>query len=170
VLDTNQATVSVTVYLRLTADGPLEKETITGKFNVHRPTTAQATPYQPDGTPSAVITNITYHIWMGFTINRTLPSLSLGDGNRHNDMSFSNTITADNFSAGQAGYVQLITSADIQTHPYGLQTAITGLDGALGEFPRGTPQIPTNTTTGVSFFEDIPGISWLPKRRHLAET
>ena len=153
VKDGQPLTASVHVYYRCTQNGCIFDKIITGMFNVHRPTTAQATPYQPDGTPTAEITNITYGILWGNTINATRLSLSLGDGNQHNDMNFSNTITADNFSAGQAGYVQLITGGSASYYPYSKSFGAIGLDGALGEFARGTPSVPANATTGVSFYD-----------------
>jgi len=91
-------------------------------------------------------------LW-GNTINATRLSLSLGDANRHNDMNFSNTITADNFCSGQAGYVQLITGGAADFYPYSKSFGAIGLDSALGEFARGTPSVPANTTTGVSFYD-----------------
>jgi len=154
VKDGQQMTVSVDVYYDYYNAGKIFKETLTGRFNVHRPATATATPYQPDGTPTAVITNVTYGVWMGKTITATKLSLSLGDGKGHNDMSFAHTLNPGNFS-GKAGYVQLITSADVQNSDPQITAPLNyiALDGALGEFPRGTPTIPANTATGVSFFD-----------------
>ena len=115
-------TASVHVYYRCTQNGKLFDETITGKFNVHRPTTALASPYQPDGTPTVFGTN---------------DALSLGHGRDH-DMSFQHTITTDAYCAGQAGYVQVIDGE--YTDPAlvnCIEQLINGpaLDGALGEFP-----------------------------------
>lgn len=134
-----QATVSVDVYWRFSTATRLFKETVTGKFNVHRPVTVKATPYQPDGTPTAMILG---------------NLLRLGNGGRSNDMSFSHTIKTDGFSAGQAGYVQVITSADWQTAlPQPSLPECPALDARLGMFPRGTPDVPANTTTNVCFFD-----------------
>jgi len=113
-----------------------------GKFNVHRPTTAEGQPYQPDGSPTARILG---------------GSLSLGVTGVTNDMSFKHTITTDSFSAGQAGYVQLITSADIVTDPLPAPPNGIALDAALGEFPRGTPNVPANTNTSI-WFCDAPSV------------
>jgi hypothetical protein len=115
---------------------------ITGKFNVHRPATAKATPYQPDGTPTVMVVG---------------QVLTLGNG-RDRDMSFQHTITADAFCAGQAGYVQLIRGS--YTEPVlgnlveiGGVNPDTELDNRYGEFPRGQPSIPANTSTNVGFYD-----------------
>jgi hypothetical protein len=129
-----------------------------GTFDVHRPTTAQASPYQPDGNPTAIIAN--NPDWNLFSLYSPL-ALSLGVTGVTNDMSFQHTITTDSFSAGQAGYVQVITSGDIETSPGLTQPSGIALDAALGEFPRGQPAIPANTTTNV-WFCDAPLVP-LPK-------
>jgi hypothetical protein len=141
VMDTNQATVSVTLHFRYRKGGPVEERTITGKINVHRPMTAKGQPYQPDGTPTVQICG---------------GSLSLGVSGVTNDMNFKHTITTDVFCAGQAGYVQLITSGNYTSSGTGLaQPPIpnTELDARYGKFPRGTPDVPANATTGVWFYD-----------------
>ena len=133
-------TASVHVYYRCTPNGTLFDETITGKFNVHRPATSVAAHYE-DGTPTAQI--------LGGT-------LLLGVSGVTNDMSFKHQITTDGFCAGQAGYVQVINRADIETYPP-ISPINDALDNALGEFPRGTPGIPANTNTSVWFY-DAPSV------------
>jgi hypothetical protein len=139
-------TVSVQVGWSDTQNGKIWTAKVTGQFNMHRPTTAQGQPYQPDGTPTAqVLGNI----------------LSLGDGNRHFDMSFQHEINPGNFS-GQAGYVQLIsgeytlssTGLPIPIAPNGgAGTPDIELDNMYGEFPRGQPPIPANANTLVTFWD-----------------
>jgi hypothetical protein len=143
VLDGQQMTVSVTVYYDFSDTGAIFSQTITGIFNVHRPTTAPASPYQPDGAPTARILG---------------GSLSLGVSGVANDMSFAHTITTDGFCAGQAGYVQLITSADvINANPPRAPLNVTALDAALGEFPADRQSsVPANTTTTLNKFYDAP--------------
>jgi hypothetical protein len=149
VLDANQATVSVTVYFRFRPDGPLEEETITGKFNVHRPTTAFIPPSSVDGTPTVMVTND----W-----------LSLG-WNRDRDMSFGHQIQTDSFCSGQAAYTQLIDGAGAGTIGYTSSSGVDGgefipfydtkLDGKYGKFPpRGNPpSVPANTNTVFTFYD-----------------
>ena len=156
------AVANVTLFYRTYYDslekkwGPIETIKIKGLFNVHRPTTDKATPYQPDGTPTAVITNRQYNVLWGHTINATRLSLSLGDANQHNDMSFSNTITADNFCSGQAGYVQLITGGGADCYPYSKSFDAIGLDGAHGEFQRHTKC--SGNYDNRSFLYDAPSV------------
>jgi len=137
VLDGRQMTVSVVVYYDFSNTGETFTQAVTGKFNVHRPTTALASPYQPDGTPTAEIWN---------------NKLSLGDNNRHNDMSFQHQITTDSFCAGQAGYVQLITSADVINADPPIASP-NGIALDKQEFPRGTPGILANANTNVGFYD-----------------
>jgi hypothetical protein len=70
-------------------------------------------------------------------------------------MSFRHQITTDDYDAGQVGYVQLITSGDIITDTYlkSFTATVNGLDGALGEFARGTPPVPASSTTPVRFYD-----------------
>ena len=143
VLDGQQVTVSVDVYYDFRNAGKVFKQTITGKFNVHRPMTVTATPYQPDGTPTVMVTN-------GW--------LSLG-WNRDRDMSFGHQIQTDNFCSGQAGYTQLIsgeytvssTGLPLPIAPNGgAGTPDTELDGKYGEFPSQS-SIPANTSSTAAF-------------------
>jgi hypothetical protein len=139
VKDGQPLTASVHIYYRCRPDGIVFDETITGKFNVHRPTTTFSK-YQ-DGTPTVMVTN-------GW--------LSLG-WNRNEDMSFGHQIQTDSFTSGQAGYVQLIsgnyTGAFGNLVDIGGGTPDTELDGQYGEFSRGTPSIPANTNSTVVFYD-----------------
>jgi hypothetical protein len=149
VRDTNQATVSVTVYYDFAAGAghPVFKETITGKFNVHGPSTDKATPYQPDGNPTPKIAGNT---------------LSLGISGVTNDMSFSHNITADGFTSGQVGYFQLVSgtyslsSSGLPLHVApnkGAGTPDTELDNYAPT--RGPFSISPNTNSTV-VFQDAP--------------
>ena len=146
VLGTNNATASVHVYYRCTQNGKLFDETITGKFNVHRPTTTTATPYQPDGTPIAQIVG---------------NSLSLGTWGPTNDMSFSHTITTDSFTSGQAGYFQLVsgtytdrdTGSTFYVAPHGTGTPDTELDNRA---PTTGPFSISENTNNIVVFQDAP--------------
>jgi hypothetical protein len=125
VLDGRQMTVSVVVYYDFSNTGETFTQAVTGKFNVHRPTTALASPYQPDGAPTAEILN-------GNT-------LSLGIPSQANDMSFKHTITTDAYCAGQAGYVQVLDGD--YTDPKNIncvEVPIKGpaLDAHLANFPQ----------------------------------
>ena len=136
-------TASVHVYYRCTQNGKLFDETITGKFNVHRPTTALASPYQPDGAPTARILNGT---------------LSLGVSGITNDMNFSHTITTDGFTSGQVGYFQLVSgsytrSSDGKTVNVGGTHPDTELDNNAPT--RGPFSISANTSNTV-IFQDAP--------------
>jgi hypothetical protein len=146
VKDGQSVTASVRARYTLGTNPHLWDFTYTGQFNVHRPTTATASPYQPDGTP-------TVRILYGST-------LSLGISGVTNDMSFQHTITTDGFCGGQAGYVQLITSGDYTSSGTGLAfPAIpnTELDGKYGEFPADRQTtVPANTTTTINKFYDAP--------------
>ena len=147
VKDGQPLTASVHLYYRCTKNGKLFDEIVTGKFNVHRPTTAKAQPYQPDGTPTVQILG---------------GCLSLGITGVANDMSFRHQITTDSSCAGQAGYVQLIHGGYTQSST-GNWVDIEGangipdteLDNRYGEFPRGQAAIPANTNTNV-WFCDAP--------------
>lgn len=141
---------SVRVYYRFTPNGAVWSDTIAGKFNVHRPTTAKGSPYQPDGTPTVFGTNNV---------------LSLGRG-RDRDMSFQHTITTDAYCAGQVGYVQVIDGD--YTDPKNetcVPVPINGpaLDGALGEFPadRQTP-VPANASDSLlnPFYDGPYVVMW----------
>jgi len=149
-------TVKLVMTLTLKNGRQISLET-SGQFNVHRPTTAQATPYQPDDTPTAtIITNSNGKMF-----------LSLGSY-PVNDMSFSHTINPGDFS-GQAGYVQLITSAEVvNAEPPPAPFNGTALDNALGEFPRGTPSIPAGTNTNV-LFHDAPAAGLPPSDLPVSE-
>lgn len=138
VLDGQQVTVSVDLYYDFYTAGKIFKQTITGKFNVHRPTTTFSK--YDDGTPTVMVTN-------GW--------LSLG-WNRNQDMSFHHQINSGNFS-GKAGYTQLIfgsytdsgTGNLIDLTANGIKN--TELDN--GEFYRGKSAIPTNITSTVVFWD-----------------
>jgi hypothetical protein len=143
-------TASVRVLYRLAPNGQFFDETITGKFNVHRPATAKATPYQPDGTPTPMVVG---------------DFLTLGNG-RDRDMSFQHTITTDTYCAGQAGYVQVLDGD--YTDPKNVncvEVPINGpaLDGALDEFPadRQTP-VPANASSSLlrSFYDGPHVAMW----------
>jgi hypothetical protein len=155
VQDTNNATVSVTLYWRRYDNrtygvGPLHTQNITGKFNVHRPTTGLASPYQPDGTP---------------TVRAGGGLLALGNG-RVNDMSFQHTITTDAYCAGQAGYVQVLDGD--YTDPKNVNcipVPINGpaLDGAFGEFPADRQTtVPANASSNLlnSFYDGPYVVTW----------
>jgi hypothetical protein len=133
-----QSTVSVTLYFRpYPNSGKILTLSCSGMINVHQPKTTVDPKYQ-DGTPTAQILG---------------NFLSLGDNNRHYDMSFQHHIQTDNFSSGQAGYTQLITGGDIQTHTYANPITGIALDASLGEFPRGQPTVLANANTWTEFYD-----------------
>ncbi len=144
VLDAANAQVSVTVTYYFRNEGRSYSFIATGKFNVHRPTATFISPSSIDGTPTVMVAN---------------GLLSLGDGNRHNDMSFGHNINPGAFS-GQAGYTQLVGDGgdEIQTYLNSivLIQPVNLLDNL--EFPRGQPTTPSNTTTPVQFW-DGPSVS-----------
>ena len=144
VKDGQPLTAIVDVYYRTAPYGQVYHHTITGQFNVHRPTTAPATPYQPDGTPTAQILG-------GNT-------LSLGVSGQAGDMNFTHTITSDGFCAGQVGYVQVIDNGVITTDPP-VPPINNAPDNRFGEFPPNRQAtVPASGSTSVKFF-DAPSVS-----------
>ena len=92
VKDGQPLTASVRLLYRCTVNGKLFDQTVTGQFNVHRPTChmfpSRRWHAYGDGDE-----------WL----------LTLGDGDCHHDMSFKHQIQTDTFCSGQAGYTQLIS-------------------------------------------------------------
>jgi hypothetical protein len=149
VLDGRQMTVSVVVYYDCYDTGETFTQRVAGLFNVHRPTTALASPYQPDGAPTVLVVG---------------QILTLGNGT--NDMSFQHTITTDAYCAGQAGYVQVIDGD--YTDPKNMTCVpvpINGpaLDGAFGEFPADRrTSVPANASNSLlnRFFDGPYVVTW----------
>jgi len=142
--NSNPATVSVTVkYCRYDNStygvGPLHTLTLTGQFNIHRPTITLYDPY--------------YH---------GAPQIQAAKGVlavRHHDISFRHYIKSD--FPGVAGYAQLVSGSWVTT-PIGAPLDGTELDGRLGEFPRGQQSInptPSGYSLGMVYFYDGPSIS-----------
>ncbi len=121
---------------RRSKDLPWHTLTLSGQFNVHRPTTTFSK-YQ-DGTPTVMVTN---------------NFLSLG-WNRDRDMSFGHQIQTDSFCSGQAGYTQLISGEyTLSSSGLPIDVSTNGLALDTGEFPRGQPSIPANTNSVVVFYD-----------------
>lgn len=151
VKDCKDETATLTMHLTF-KNGQQKVLTTSGKFNVDRPATAKATPYQPDGTPTAQVLN-------GW--------LRLGDLNHNkdsHDMSFSHIINPGTFS-GHAAYTQLINGGSdceiaptiIGFDPTQNKTWSDQLTGG-GVFSRGEPTVAANAMTTLKFW-DAPGIT-----------
>jgi hypothetical protein len=137
VKDLQPATVSVEVRFRRSKTLPWHTNTISGKFNVHRPTATFILPGSLDGTPTPMVAS---------------GSLTLG-WNRSKDMSFGYQINPGGF-AGQAGFTQL-ASGEYTSSTTGLPVGIVtnGLALDNGEFHRGIASVPAGTSTPVTFWD-----------------
>jgi hypothetical protein len=129
------ATVSATVRHHFGNNPKWFTNTLTGKINVHKPTTTFIPPTALHGTP---------------TVRVAGAYLSLG-WNGALDMSFGHQILSTNFS-GQAGYTQL-ARGEYTDSGTGLPIAIStsGLALDTAEFYRGLNSISANTSTNISF-------------------
>ena len=125
------------------ANGQTIETGLFGKFNVFKPKVVNSYQYPDGNPPTAIILN-----------NNTL---SLGQNNGPNDMSFRHEINSGDF-AGDVGYVQVITTGDIVTEPP--VSIANALDAAFGEFPsnRRTTISPSLNTWANKFF-DAPSVS-----------
>ena len=138
VKDLQPATVSVEVRYRFSkTTSQWFTNTISGKFNVHRPTATFIPPGSLDGTPTPMVIG-------GW--------LTLG-WNRSQDMSFGYQVNPGGF-AGQAGFTQL-ASGEYTSSTTGLPLDIStnGLALDNGEFFRGIASVPAGTSTAVTFWD-----------------
>jgi hypothetical protein len=149
VLDAQQATVSVTISYDFRHNGPTSTQTITGKFNVHRPVVVgKKETIEVDGDPTPQISPDGNYLSLGVY------------GGRAGDMSFKHRINPGNFS-GDAGYVQLVGFGNDHVHSYCSWKLPNNIDlppnnnlDTLGgtDFARDTTAIPTSNPMVNPFY------------------